>query len=311
MANFKFTQDIKNYILFKAGEKTDGTSDFDTKAIEYINAAYRKIWSGGGEFDVDINEDWLWLRTRSTFTLLPKITTGTVSVTNNSTTATLSASQALDVDDYYFKIDGHEDVFRIATHTAATTGLVLDSVYTGTTDTSANYTLYKLDYTFETDTIDILSPMTTSRSNDNHGRIEGLTLDKMVPLVRMRSGIPNKFAYIDDNTVRFDRYMDTDLLRVDYWYKKRPADLTDSGSEEPEIPLRHRHILGNVALWDLLLDINDDRAETVGLSAKNGLLAMSRENQARIAMIGGRYGQILPRWDLDTVERFNREPYQS
>lgn len=311
MANFQFTQDIKKYILFKAGEKVDGTSDFDAKAIEYINAAYRKIWSGGGEFDVDINEDWLWLRTRGVITLQPKITTGTVSVTNDSVTATLSATQSTDVDNYYFKVEGANDVFKISSHTSGSDTLTLDSVYTGSTDTAASYILYKLDYIFATDSIDILSPMTTTRNNDNDGYIEGVTLDRIKPLNSVISGIPNKFAYLDDTQIRFDRYSDTDLIRIDYYYKKRPTDLTDSGSEEPEVPLRHRHVIGNVALWDLLLDMNDDRAEVVGLSAKNGLLAMSRENQARVAMMGGRYGHILPRWDLDTIERFNREPYQS
>lgn len=310
MANFKYTNDIKKYILFKAGEKTDGTSDFDDKAIEYINAAYRKIWSGGGEFDEDINEDWLWLRTRSTLTLQPSITTGTVSVVNNSTTATLSTSQATDVTGYYFKIDEDEDIFRISSHTAATAGLTLDSVYTGSTNATANYTLFKLDYTFASDMIDILSPMTVNRSNDNDGKIEGVTLDKL-PLDIAIPGIPSMFAYVDDTTIRFNKYSSTDLIRVDYWYKKRPADLTDSSSEEPEIPLRHRHVIGNVALWDLLQDMNDDRAEATGLSAKNALLSMSRENQSRIAMSGGRYGQILPRWDLLNSRIDRREPYQS
>ncbi len=309
MANFQYTQDIKKYILFKAGEKTDGTSDFDTKAIEYINAAYRKIWTGGGEFDVDINEDWIWLKARSTLTLQPEITTGTISVTNNSTTATLSASQATDVASYYLRITGDEDIFRISTHGGATDALVLDSVYTGTTSTAASYTLFKLDYAFASDTIDILSPMITTRENDNDNKIEGVTIAKLPSLKYVSAGVPNRFAYLDDNNIRFDKYADS-LMRIDYWYKKRPADLTDSGTEEPEIPLRHRHVLGNVALWDLLLDINDDRAETVGLSVKNGLIAMSRENQARIAMIGGTYGQILPRWDL-TMDNYFNEPYQS
>lgn len=311
VANFQYTADIMSYILFKAGEKTDGTSDFDAKALEYINSAYRKIWTGGGEFDVDINEDWTWLRSRSTFTLQTKITTGTVSVTNNSTTATLSATQATDVDNYYFKVDGHEDVFRISSHTGGSDTLTLDSVYTGDTDTAASYTLFKLDYTLASDAIEILSPMRVNRTNGNDGKVNGVSLNRLPPLQNVVGGVPNRFAYVDDTTIMFNKYAEDELIRVSYWYKKRPADLTDSGSEEPEVPLRHRHVIGNIALFDLLTDMNDDRAETYGLAAKQGLLAMSRENQSRISMMDGTFGAVLPRWDLLSTSNYEQEPYQS
>ena len=311
MANFKYTSDIIGYILFKAGEKIDGTSDYDSKAVEYVNSAYRKIWTGGGEFDVDINEDWTWLRARDTFTLQTAITTGTVSVTNDSVTATLSAAQAVDMDNRYFKVDGHEDVFRVSAHTASPDTLTLDSVYTGSTDATASYTLFQLDYTLASDAIEILAPMRVNRSNDNEGKVEGVSLDKLPPLQNVAGGVPSKFAYVDDTTIMFNKYAVDDLVRVNYWYKKRPADLTDSGSEEPEVPLRHRHVIGNIALFDLLMDMNDDRAETVGLAAKQGLLAMSRENQSRISMMSGTYGAIVPRWDLLTQLDYEAEPYQS
>ncbi len=311
MANFKYTSDIIAYILFKAGEKIDGTSDYDSKALEYVNAAYRKIWTGGSEFDVDINEDWTWLRARSTFTLQTAITTGTVSVTNDSVTATLSAAQAVDMDDRYFKVDGHEDVFRVSAHTASSDTLTLDSVYTGSTDATASYTLFKLDYTLASDAIEILAPMMANRVNNNEGRIDGISLNKLPPLQNIGGGIPNKFAYVDDTTIMFNKYAVDELVRVNYWYKKRPADLTDSGSEEPEVPLRYRHIIGNIALFDLLMDMNDDRSETYGLAAKQGLLSMSRENQARISMMDGTYGAIVPRWDLLAPLDYEVESYQS
>jgi len=309
MANLKYTSDIVDYVLFKSGEKTDGTSSYNAKALEYINSAYRKIWTGGSEFDVDINENWIWLRDRGTLTLQPKITTGTISIVNNSTSATLSASQSTSTVGYYFKITGHEDIFRVSAHTAGTTAVTLDSVYTGTTNTAASYTLFKLDYTLASDVIDVLSPITTQRANGNNGRIEGVSLSKIPTLSTMVAGVPEKFSYISDTTIRFDKYVDTEMVRIDYWYKKRPADLTDSPSEEPVVPLRHRHVLGNIALMDLLIDMNDDRAEAAGLISKQGLLAMSRENQARIATIGSEYAAVIPRWDLLNSFKPAIEPY--
>jgi hypothetical protein len=215
------------------------------------------------------------------------------------------------MDDRYFKVDGHEDVFRVSAHTASSDTLTLDSVYTGSTDATASYTLFKLDYTLASDAIEILAPMIVNRVNNNEGRIDGISLNKLPPLQNIGGGIPNKFAYVDDTTIMFNKYAVDELVRVNYWYKKRPADLTDSGSEEPEVPLRYRHIIGNISLFDLLMDMNDDRSETYGLAAKQGLLSMSRENQARISMMDGTYGAIVPRWDLLAPLDYEVESYQS
>lgn len=297
MANLTYSSDILNYMLFKAGEKTDGTSDYDSVALEYLNTAYRKLWQGGSEFDPTVNEDWTWLRAKGNLILQTKISTGTVSVTNNSATATLSATQSTDLDNWYFKTDAHEAIFRISAHTGGSDTLTLDSVYTGDTDASAGYKLVKLDYTLASDAIEVLSPMTTSFQSGSlrpGGRIDGISEQSLPFQNQLYAGVPYFFSQIDETTVRFNRYADTDLIRVDYRYRKRPADLTDSGSEEPLIPLRHRHVLANIALFDLLMDLNDDRADAVGLIAKQGLKAMSIENKKKIAQMDENFGKIFP-----------------
>lgn len=311
MANLQYSSDILDYILFKSGEKTDGTSDFDDVALEYLNTAYRKIWMGGMEFDPTINEDWTWLRDKNTLTLQTKISTGTVSVTNNSASATLSATQATDLDDWFFKVDDHEDVFRVSAHTGGSAALTLDSVYTGDTNGTANYKVVKLEYALQSDVLHVLSPMQTQRSNGKLGRIDGIALQKIPPPHLIRAGVPENFAQVDESTVRFDRYADSELVRIDYRYKKRPADLTDSGSEEPLVPLRHRHVIGNIALFDILVDKNDNRSDTVGLIAKQGLKAMALENRYRQSIKDGTFGKIYSR-----IEQLNRdksfiEPYAS
>src|SRR5258708_12240753 len=58
----KFTSEIVDDVLFRCGEPTDGTSDFDVTALNYVNRAYRAIWVGGGELVKDMNEPWLWLK---------------------------------------------------------------------------------------------------------------------------------------------------------------------------------------------------------------------------------------------------------
>lgn len=316
MANLKFSADIIEHALFEGGEKTDGTSDYDGRVLIWLNANYKKIWQGGSEFDPLINEDWTWLREKGNLILQVKIATGTVSVTNDSASATLSASQSTDVADWVFKVDDYEGIFRIASHGGATDALTLDSVYTGDTNATASYKLVKLEYTLASDAIEILTPMRTAhRANrwfGDRGKINGVSLQSLPEPYELRTGVPYFFTQINETTVRFDRYADSDLLRVDYRYKKRPSDLTDSGSEEPLVPWRHRHVLANMTLFDLLKAKNDDRAETVALMAKQGLKAMSVENKNRLSQMDGNYGRIHPRADFrrhDRLYRYQGESY--
>ncbi len=300
MANLQYSSDLMEYVLFRAGEKTDGTSDFDAQALIYINAAYRKIWQGGGEFDPSINEDWVWLRGEGNLILQTKISTGTISVTNNSASATLSASQATDVAGWFFKVDSYEGIFKVSTHGGATDAVTLDSVYTGDTNATASYKLVKYDYTLATSAIEVLSPMHTAHRNNTMvtgNRINGLSLESTPYPYELIAGVPEHFSQIDATTVRFNKYADSDMYRVDYRYKKRPDDLTDSGSEEPLVPLRHRHVIGNIALYDIWTDKNDDRADTWSLVAKQGLKAMAVENQNRLSQMDNTFGAIVSRND--------------
>jgi len=315
MANLQYSSDIIEHVLFEAGEKTDGTSDFDSRVLIWVNSAYRKIWQGGGEFDPTVNEDWTWLREQGSLILQEKISTGTVSVTNNSATATLSASQSTDVDNWFFKVDDYEGIFRVSAHAAPSATLTLDSVYTGDTNAIANYKLVKLDYTLNSSAIEILTPMYTAHRANNYirnpqGVINGISKQRLTKPYELLAGIPDTFTQIDSTTVRFNRYIDSGLKRIDYWYKAKPSDLTDSGSEEPLIPLHHRHVLANIALYDLLKAKNDDRADVVSLIAKAGLKAMSIENRRRLSQMDGTYGHIRPRNDQYAYEReYVGEPY--
>ena len=61
MSNLQFSADILDDMLFRAGEPTDGTSEYESKALESLNRAYQALWMGGAELDTTINEDWWWL----------------------------------------------------------------------------------------------------------------------------------------------------------------------------------------------------------------------------------------------------------
>lgn len=294
MANYTYSSDLLNDALFRAGEPTDGTSDFDTQALAYLNRAYQAVWMGGSEFAPEVNENWWWLKAEATLTLQTSITTGTISVTNNSTTITFSSAPSSSVAGWFFKIDDHADVFKISSHTGGNTGATLDSVYTGTTDTAASFRLFLLEYDLATDVLTLISPMRTYQ--DAHNPIYGISMRQMEddwPLNQTWQGVPTRFAMVDNNTVRFNGYP-TSLARVDYDYLKIPSDLTDSGTEEPLIPRQYRRILSLMTAYWLLQDKNDDRMTGVGAEAKSLIHAMSRENRKYWTQIGNA-GWIFPR----------------
>ena len=231
MANLQYSADILDYALFHAGEPTSGTSDFEAQALIELNRAYRAIWLGGSEFAPDINEEWWWLRktTPGVLTLEPSISSGTASVTNNSATVTMSAAPSpandSDVGNWYFKVDGHGDVFVVSSQ--ASTTLTLDSAYTGETNGSANYKLFKMDYSLASDVLNVVAPMRVYQ--ERYARVDGMELDSLEarwPLSRPEPGVPNAFAMIAEQEVRFNRYggtSSTELMRVDYDYLYIPS----------------------------------------------------------------------------------------
>lgn len=140
-----------------AGELEDGTSPFDSVAVDYINKAYLGLLAGGNLFGYDTAEPWIWAQSRRPIlgSLQAYIST-TLTVTADSVSATLGAAQTPSLENWYISIEGYEDVYNVAANTAASTSLSLDQPFLGSSGTY-NCKLYKLDYELTDDTIIINS----------------------------------------------------------------------------------------------------------------------------------------------------------
>ena len=304
MANLQTAADILDDALFRCGEATDGTSDFNAAAIRYLNRAYSGIWLGGRELVPDIQEAWKWLRKYppGVLTLTPSISAGTLAVTNNNTAITFSSGPTPSVADWYLKVDTHEDVFRISAHTALDTAATLDSVYTGVDAAAATYRVYKLDYALTTDVLRVLSPMRAFRAERRYEitGVDMLALDRDYPVALAESGIPDHFANVEESTVRFNRHGGTEatsLIRVEYDYLYRPAVLTDA-AVEPVVPWQWRSVLSDWVTGWLMLDKADSRAGAVLEAARAGLIAMAAENRHQQQTQGvSAFGAIRTRQD--------------
>jgi hypothetical protein len=299
MANLTTSADLKAQGLFGAGELTDGTSDLDDQALVYLNRAYREIYMGGQAFLPDVNETWWWMKAESSIILEANIITGTVNITNNNTSAVFSSTPSptidTDVTGWHLKITDHPDIFKVSSIATATA--TLDTVYTGTTDTTANYTLFKLDYDLSSSAIKLIAPMTAYQSSQY--QIEGMAtseMDREYPLALITSGVPTKFSHMDENTVRFNKWGSStagEIIRLDYDYFALPTALLDD-STAPLVPLQYRHVLSDMVSYYLLGDKNDSQQEIYGFQAKAGIRSMADENRSRWAQIG-KSGHIYPR----------------
>ena len=302
MANFLYTPDLKADALFRAGEPTDGTSDYDSKVLEYLNRAYQAIWMGGSEIAPDINEDWLWLRksTPGVLTLETAYKTGTISVTNNSASVTFSATITDSKVDWFIQVTGRDDVFRVSAHTGGSASATLDSVYTGVTNATASFTLYKVEYSIASDVLSLIAPLRAyqNREIEIYG-MDTAQMDGQYPLVDLQSGVPDRFTFVGENKIRFNRYgseIAGELIRVDYDYLAKPSDLTGGASEEPLIPFQYRRVLADVATYWLMLDKNElVRAKASIDGARSLLLSMSIENRRRLGVTTKNMGKIIPR----------------
>jgi hypothetical protein len=318
MSNLVYTADIINDALFRAGEPTDGTSDYRTQALSYLNNLYLQICAGGTELNPGMKEDWVWLRKSfpGVLILVPPITAGTVTVTRGSATATLStipvdyAGVPISVATWFLKVTSEPDIVRIAAHTVGTTSLTFDAAFTGHSAV-AGYTLFQVDYDLATDVLRPVSPMRTYRNSGwnsrNDYKIYGDDLDTMeeeYPLALVEAGVPDYFSPIGETTanskrVRFNRCGGPDpatAYRVEYEYLYRPTPLTLPGTtEEPALPKERRYILSDYLTAYLYGIKHDDRVGGTAQMAAAGLQGMASENRYKTLTSTREHFRLKPR----------------
>ena len=309
MANYQYTSDILDDVLFRSGERTDGASDFEAAALRYINRAYQAVWMGGTEFDPTINDIWWWLKREGVIRFYGAETLGTATCTRDGTVLTTSvAPDLLDIDiststniGWYIRLNNENTTYKISSYDPSGAPTTINIVGTTGDDgfkntyTSVDYQLLRIDYPLESAAIKIIDPMFSPVSATP---ITATSARDIGSIHHIGSGTPTKFAMLDETTVRFNKWFlelaDEDTVKIQYNYLIRPDALTDSASEEPLIPLEYRRLLSDIALFWIFLDKNDDRANGVGKSAQALLKAMSRENRSRWANWED-YATIRPR----------------
>ena len=134
-------ENVRDWMLVRAGELADSTSDFNTFCTNAIVARWRELWTL-----------WPWLELRKyppgvILTVAP-VTNLTITVTAGSTSLTLSAASATDLDNYVIIPDGKDYMLRVTAHTAASASVTIDAA--PETLTTQACTITKIEYDLPT-----------------------------------------------------------------------------------------------------------------------------------------------------------------
>lgn len=205
--------------------------------------------------DMCSKQDWWWLQRRTIINTSPKINTGTVSVTENSTTVTFSTapqqfSANVSVAGYVLVISGNSTdsnaVYRIISHTSGLTTATLDAGYTGATDTAASYNLYQVSYDLPSDCAKAL----TVKRFGFRTPIERIGIEELsyLQMNNQQEGKPQVWSIFDFATngdvstareFQIHPYPDQNY-RLEVWYKHAQAGDT---STDLDLPLDYQQAL--------------------------------------------------------------------
>jgi hypothetical protein len=237
MSNFRSAYDLKNGILRRSGELTDGTSPYDSIAIEYANGIYQSILAGASEFDLDLGQPWIWAKSKypAILTLEVPYSDDAVDLTNGSATGAFTVAPIDSQAGKYLKLDDRPEVMRIVSHAAGATAFTIDVAYNNETITNATYKAIKLDYDLTSGIQRLIGPMSVfadqSLGEDRDfvvSELDSQVMKKKFPIQSVTEGIPTTFSQIYEVdgtiTVRFNQYVNK-ATRLEYDYIPIQSDL--------------------------------------------------------------------------------------
>lgn len=314
MSNYETTTELSSYVEEEIREPSDGTSVERPKIVRQLDWTNKKITAGGmglnkmlKEIGGELKEPIVFPWARSKF---PKIVnfeapyeTGTITATLNSTSITFSSAPANSLANFYLKITGEDEVYRIATHSAASTSASLDAAYVNTSGAGKSFVAFRLVYDFGSDIMKPISPLRiygSGQGTDGLARITVISKENMdlyFPLYDIRQQVPTRAAVIKDDgsgtiSLYFNAYPQ-EAERMEMEYIPYPADLNTSGSN-PLMPRDHRKVIADFTIYFMLRQLDDGRALDYLRSAKGLLDDLILDARAMTDNANPNFGQVYP-----------------
>lgn len=105
--------------------------------------------------DVASRNNWEWLNGTINLQTRPYISSGTVSITENSRTITFSSAPAKSQEGAYITFNGENQIHEIYSHTAGATTAYLRNEFTGSTSATATYKMFRRGMVLPSDVKDV------------------------------------------------------------------------------------------------------------------------------------------------------------
>ena len=270
-------QELVDFVdIYTAVAEAAKVQSTDTTNINRI-----KRWVNMGYLDKVVPaKRWWWLRNHTTVKINPKITLGTISVTQDSTSITFSDAPVASVAGEFFTTSSNEEIYRISTHTAGATAAVLDSDYIGDTAATANYQVWPYRLALPSNCKEVIEVYTDRFpvSLNNVGFQEFRRIMQEIP---KREGLPTTYTVSDfDSSGNREIYIypaistERVLIQIDY-IQEAPA--LDLDGDEPLMPVEDRSILFLLGLekaWKYINRNTERATETAAEGAEKLALMM-------------------------------------
>jgi hypothetical protein len=273
------------------------------KVSAVINETYR---------DICAKQDWWWLKKRVGINTEAKITAGTVSVIEASRTVEFSdVPRRRHLDStlvggvmwllgWKLFIPGQAAdpgaIYPIAVHTVGEVDALLESYYTGPTDSAAGYRLYADSYPLPLDCDKVLSfqrfgrmePATRvgieemlriKQTDTSEGPPELYSVYDHYPTGDLPDELPTNELVLNNRLLQIHPYPDK-AYRMEIWYKQH-LNTELFGTTQPYLPDSYRQVLVYGALSRAYpIFLNDTERGQVYLGLFNDLMAlMSAQNK--------------------------------
>lgn len=302
MAYYESVADLIRDALWRAGEPTDGSSDYQGRVLDYFNRVQLGLLLGGpfGTADQQLASlpllDWWWARSVALLTTLPAVTAGTVSLASGSTAVTFSVAPAVSLQDRWLRVGERPLVPRIVSHSAGATTATLDTPWPDTTVTGEPFVAAALTLPLPDDWLRAAGPGTVvSLDPPAVGElaiVDWSTLEATAPRASLAEGLPTLAALVGPRTLELRRWTRT-AARIELPYVRLAPTLTPDGT--PLLPPHHRPLLAIGAAALVLLDKADDKVTSVVSEFRAAFSAMAQEHWGTLRRMGPQFGQIRPR----------------
>jgi hypothetical protein len=310
---FETTTQLAQLVEKELGHTTTTASSQRDDIVDHLDYANKVVHGGGGVLNFDEKGNrkrdevvftWAMSENPKVVNLVAPVETGfTVAATKGSTTITFDSDPygGVTVADWFIRIGSTQEVYRIASHTAAATNATLDAAYVGDTETAADFKLF--DIKFDVGSSDILLPVgpfkiySASRSRSHIPIVDKEEMLGNYPLYDIYKAFPREAALIYETggtlTFQLSHYPE-DVERLELDYVGIPSTLETSTPTNPVLPAQYRRVLAHLATHYIMIRNDDDRANKHLQMARDIFDELVDHNSNLLSKGDTAFGRVIP-----------------